>query len=165
MNDSSGSPRRRRFDSVQQEAYLQLWRTYDRLKALEDELFGRFDLSAQQYNALRLLQAIAPGTLPVNALGERLISRAPDMTRLLDRLETRGLVQRARRTDNRRVVEVGITTAGLELLEQLADPVRTCHERQLGHLAEPQLRDLVKLLESARSPHESPEGPWKTATH
>lgn len=165
MNDSTGSTgRRRRFDSVEQEAYLQLWRTYDRLKALEDELFGTFDLSAQQYNALRLLRAVSPGTLPVNALGERLISRAPDMTRLLDRLEARGLVQRARRTDNRRVVEVGITADGIELLDQLAEPVRDCHRRQLGHLSDQNLRSLIELLEASRAPHETPDGPWKTAT-
>ena len=163
MNDSAGSSRRRRrFDSVEQEAYLQLWRTYDRLKALEDELFGQHELSAQQYNALRLLQAVSPGTLPVNALGERLISRAPDMTRLLDRLEARGLVRRARRTDNRRVVEVGVTAAGAELLDRLAEPVRECHARQLGHLSETQMRALVELLEAARAPHESPDGPWRT---
>ena len=79
--------RKTRFDSLQQEAYLSLWRTYDRLKSLEDELFAEFDLSAQQYNSLRLLEAVQPGTMPTSALGNKLISRAPDMTRLLDRLE------------------------------------------------------------------------------
>src|SRR5689334_16876448 len=81
-----------RFDSLHQEAYLNLWRTYDRLKALEDELFAKVDLSAQQYNALRLLEASHPTTVPTLTLGTLLISRAPDMTRMLDRLEDRGLV-------------------------------------------------------------------------
>ena len=69
---SAKSPRRKRggkFDSLEQEAYLSLWRTYDRLKTLEDELFGRYDLSAQQYNALRLLRSAHPNTMPTLALG------------------------------------------------------------------------------------------------
>src|SRR5262245_66678594 len=116
--------RSRRFDSPEQEAFLELWRTYDRLKALEEELFDRHELSAQQYNTLRLLSAVAPGTLTVQGIGSRLISRAPDMTRLLDKLAERGLVRRVRRTDNRRVVDVGITEAGGALLAQLSEPVR-----------------------------------------
>src|SRR5690606_18237415 len=83
---------RGRFDSPEQEAYLNLWRTYDRLRALEDELFARFELTAQQYNALRLLQARHPEPMPTLAVAGRLVSRAPDITRLLDRLEQRGLV-------------------------------------------------------------------------
>src|SRR5438067_1336116 len=101
-------PRRAKFDSPEQEAYLHLWRTYDRLKLLEDELFGQYDLSAQQYNALRLLAAVHPGAMATLTLGRRLISRAPDMTRLLDKLEQRRLIRRRRRPDNRRVVEVWI---------------------------------------------------------
>src|SRR5262250_2321213 len=98
-----------RFDSLEQEVYLSLWRTYDRLRALEDELFAGFDLTAQQYNALRLLRAVHPKTLRTLALADRLVSRAPDITRLLDKLEARDLVVRERLRGNRRVVEVGIT--------------------------------------------------------
>jgi DNA-binding MarR family transcriptional regulator len=153
----------RRFDSAEQEAYLHLWRTYDRLKALEDELFEPLGLSAQQYNALRLLRAVAPETLTVQWLATRLISRAPDMTRLLDRLAERGLIDRARRVGNRRIVDVSLTSAGRDLLDELADPVRACHRRQLGHLSEEQLRTLVGLLSLAREPHEEPGSPWQRA--
>ncbi|HVS35866.1 MAG TPA: hypothetical protein VMS17_09810, partial [Gemmataceae bacterium] len=73
--------RTRRFDSLEQEAYLNLWRTFDRLRILEDELFGRRDLTAQQYNALRLLRGVHPGRLPTLTLAGRLVSRAPDITR------------------------------------------------------------------------------------
>ena len=86
----------RRFDSPEQEAYLALWRTYDRLRSLEDELFGPFDLTAQQYNLLRLLAADRPEAVPASKLLARLISKAPDITRMLDRLETRGLLTRSR---------------------------------------------------------------------
>jgi DNA-binding MarR family transcriptional regulator len=161
MSDPSrrGAPRRA-FDSREQEVYLNLWRTYDRLRELEDELFGAHELTAQQYNALRLLRAEHPGSVPTLTLAGRLISRAPDITRLLDKLERRGLVSRDRPAENRRVVRVSITAAGLELLHRLAEPVRECHRRQLGHLSAEQQRQLIELLRAAREPHEEREGGW-----
>ncbi len=150
-----------RFDSPEQEAFLNLWRTYDRLRALEDDLFGRYDLTPQQYNALRLLRSEYPGALPTLALAERLVSRAPDITRLVDKLEARGLVVRERPADNRRVVRVGATPAGLRLLKDIAGPLRDCHARQLGHLSPAELRRLTKLLRAARAPHEDDESTWK----
>jgi len=150
----------RRFDSPQQEAYLSLWRTYDRLRMIEDELFLRHDLTAQQYNALRLLKAEHPQTLPTLVLAGRLVSHAPDITRLVDRLQERGLVERRRMPDNRRVVQVGITDAGLTLLKELDQPVRECHLKQLGHLSPPQLQSLVELLRTARQPHEESGSAW-----
>jgi DNA-binding MarR family transcriptional regulator len=159
------SPRKSRlsggFDSPQQEAYLNLWRTYDRLRGVEEELFGKFDLTAQQYNALRLLEAKLPEPMLTSAIAQRLISRAPDITRLLDRLEQRGLVTRNRPADNRRTVQVTITQAGLELLAELSRPVRDCHARQLGHLPAEQLRKLIDLLRQARRPHEDASSVWQ----
>ena len=152
--------RPRRFDSPQQEVYLNLWRTYDRLRMHEDELFARYELTAQQYNALRLLKAEHPATLPTLVLAARLVSHAPDITRLLDRLEERKLVARERMADNRRVVQVGITDVGLALLKQLDQPVRQCHQRQLGHLSAAQLQSLVELLRTARHPHEPDSSTW-----
>lgn len=149
-----------KFDSLQQEAYLNLWRTYDRLKVVEDELFAKHDLSAQQYNALRLLETVHPGTMPTLALGQKLISRAPDMTRMLDRLEQRNLVQRERRPENRRVVEVAIAPAGLQLLEELSTQVREGHKRQLGHMTARDLKHLIELLQAARNPHEEQGSRW-----
>ena len=149
-----------RFDSLEQEAFLNLWRTYDRLRALEDELFGRHDLTAQQYNALRLLRGIRPERVPTLVLAGRLISRAPDITRLLDKLEERRLIQRQRLPDNRRVVLVGITTGGLALLRRLDAEVQSCHKQQLGHLSARQLMDLVALLRAARRPHETVTNGW-----
>src|SRR5262245_38594053 len=131
---------RRRFDSPEQEVFLGLWRTYDRLRAFEDELFDGHDLSAQQYNALRLLRSHHPEALPTLAVAARLISRAPDITRLLDKLAERELVSRERPDDNRRVVRVRITPAGLALLKQLDTEVRDCHRRQLGHLKPAELK-------------------------
>ncbi len=151
----------RRFDSRQQEAYLALWRTYDRLRALEDDLFAEYDLTAQQYNLLRLLQVSHPEIVPTLSVVARLVSRAPDVTRMLDRLEERDLIARSRSTEDRRAVLVGITESGLALLEQIAEPLRECHERQLGHLSPSDLKALVQLLYKARAPHEPEHSPWK----
>ena len=161
MNKSSTAapaPRQApRFDSLEQEVFLNLWRSYDQLKSFEEEVFGKARLSAQQYNTLRLLRSVHPDPMPTLLLGRRLISRAPDMTRLLDRLEQRGLLSRERRADNRRVVEVRITPQGMTLLETMHDAVQECHRRQLGHLDAKSLRQLVKLLKEARRPHEDSE--------
>jgi DNA-binding MarR family transcriptional regulator len=150
-----------RFDSLEQEAFLNLWRTYDRLRALEDELFAQHELTPQQYNVLRLLKAAQPEGVPTLALAERLVSRAPDITRMLDKLAERGLIARQRPEDNRRVVQVRITAGGLDLLEKLAAPLRACHRRQLGHLKKTDLKRLTALLRAARSPHETEESNWR----
>jgi DNA-binding MarR family transcriptional regulator len=154
-------PASRRFDSLEQEAFLGLWRTYDRLRALEEELFARYDLTAQQYNALRLLGSRHPNTLRTLQLGARLVSRAPDITRLLDKLEARGLVERDRPASNRREVHICISPAGLTLLRELRAPLRRCHARQLGHLTRKELRQLVALLRAARLPHENESSSWR----
>jgi DNA-binding MarR family transcriptional regulator len=151
----------RQFDSLEQEAFLGLWRTYDRLRALEDELFAGYGLTSQQYNALRLLRGEHPGTINTLDLASRLISRAPDITRLLDKLEQRGLIGRDRPADNRRVVRVGITAAGIALLTEMRDPIRDCHERQLGHLSRKDLGAIISLLCAARGPHEEAESSWR----
>lgn len=150
-----------RFDSREQEAYLGLWRTYDRLRAFEDQLFAQFDLTPQQYNLLRLLRASHPDPVPTLSVVARLVSRAPDVTRMLDRLEQRNLITRTRSSEDRRTVLVEVTESGLALLEQLAEPLRECHQRQLGHLSSVELKTLVQLLQKARAPHEPDKSPWR----
>jgi DNA-binding MarR family transcriptional regulator len=151
----------RRFDSPQQEIYLALWRTFDRLRALEDNLFAGFELTAQQYNLLRLLRATHPEAVPTLSMVDQLVSRAPNVTRMLDYLEQRGLIERCRSTEDRRSVLVGITAPGLELLERIAEPLKECHDRQLGHLSPSDLKSLDRLLRKARAPHEPENSPWK----
>jgi DNA-binding MarR family transcriptional regulator len=151
----------RHFDSLEQEVFLNLWRTYDRLRALEEELFAGYELTPQQYNALRLLAAAQPQQLRTLDLAARLVSRAPDITRLLDKLEQRGLIERDRPADNRRVVHIGITAAGHVLLDELREPLRACHARQLGHLSQKDLKELIALLQTARRPHEEESSSWR----
>lgn len=149
------------FDSLAQEVYLGLWRTYDRLRLLEDELFAAWDLSPQQYNALRLLKAASPASMTTTDVARRLVSRSPDITRLLDKLHDRGLIARTRHSENRRVVEISLTLAGRSLLAEIAHPLRRCHQRQLGHLSAAQLRSLRRLLQAVRHPHEHENSSWK----
>ncbi len=162
MAASSTPPtsRKPRFDSPEQETFLNLWRTYDCLKALEEELFGTFQLSAQQYNALRLLRSVYPSSMQTLALGKRLISRSPDTTRMLDRLEQRHLIVRERRSENRRVVEIAITKQGLDLLDEMMRDVQAMHKRQLGHLNRTEQRNLIALLKRIREPHEDASCDW-----
>lgn len=85
----------------------------------------------------------------------------PDTTRLLDKLAERKLVERNRPAANRREVRVGVTAAGVALLDALQEPLRECHARQLGHLTRAQLRDLTALLRAARMPHEGADSSWR----
>lgn len=161
MAQKALTPRRaKRFDSLEQEVFLNLWRTYDRLRIPEDELFARFELNPQQYNVLRLLRANHPEPVPTLTLASRLVSRAPDITRMLDKLEDRGLILRDRPKENRRVVRIGITDPGIRLLDDMAEPLARCHSDQLGHMTATELRQLIALLEQARGPHEEADGHW-----
>ncbi len=162
MNSSKSKSTRKthRFDSLEQEVFLNLWRTFDRLRMFEDELFDQFDLTNQQYNVLRLLRAARPELLQTLTLAQRLVSRAPDITRMLDKLEERGLIFRQRPAENRRVVQVGITDSGVVLLDQIAGPLHECHSQQLGHLSAADLKQLVQLLRAARQPHEEDASSW-----
>lgn len=130
------------------------------MKALEDELFQRWELTSQQYNVLRILQAAYPKPVPTLQISSRLISRAPDITRMLDKLQDRELVQRNRSDMDRRTVFVQITDQGLKLLENLREPVKSLHISQLGHLSAADCTELCSLLEKARSPHEPSSERW-----
>jgi len=108
------------------------------------------DLSATQYNVLRILRG-SPDGLPCGEIASRMITRDPDITRLLDRLERRGLISRCRETKDRRMVMAGITPDGLKLLARLDEPVGDAHRKQLGHLGRERLRALTELLHAARA--------------
>src|SRR5262249_62162971 len=112
----------------------------------------------------RLLRPAPPGPLPPLVLAGRLASRAPDITRMLDKLEQRAplpLIERTRPPHDRRTVLVGITESGLALLDEIAGPLRDCHTRQLGHLPAADLQRLIALLKAARQPHEPDGSVWK----
>ena len=148
------------FDSLEQVVYLNLWRTYDRLRSIEDEIFGPRGITSQQYNVLRLLAANHPEPVPTLTIANRMISKAPDITRMLDKLEAVQLILRTRPVENRRLVLISITKNGLELLNEIAASLQQCHEKQLGHLSQRELEQLASLLRSARKPHEQEKKLW-----
>lgn len=146
----------RPFDSPAQEAYLNILRTASRLTAPFEALFKQHDLSESTYNALRILRGgtlgqSPPGKRPCHEIGEHLVARVPDVTRLIDRLESAGLVERSRCNEDRRVVYVAITRRGLDLLARLDRPMMDLHTRQLAHLSRRELAELSRLLVKARS--------------
>lgn len=134
------------------EASLELLRTADVVVQGLAATLKPYGLSLNQYNVLRILRGAEPGGLPCGQIAERMLTRDPDMTRLLDRLESRSLVSRCREKGDRRVVLARITRPGLEVLAELDEPVRKKHEEQLGHLSDAKLRILIELLEAARRP-------------
>ena len=120
------------------------------LARLPVQVLKTADLSATQYNVLRILRG-APEGLTCGEIGNRMITRDPDITRLLDRLEKRSLISRSRATADRRAVWARITAEGLELLGRLDEPVQEAHRKQLGHLGPKRLRELSELLSDCRS--------------
>ena len=142
----------RPFASLEQEVFLMLARLSSEMSAEHAELFRTSGITWAQYNALRILRGAEGKALACGEIGERMITRDSDVTRLLDRLEKQELVHRARDERDRRVVKTRITDRGLGLLAELDEPVAELHRRQLGHLGEAKLRRLLSLLEEASSP-------------
>lgn len=140
------------FGSLEQEAFLMLARLSSEMSAEHAELFKSSGITWTQYNALRILRGAGGGPLSCGEIGERMITRDSDMTRLLDRLEKQGLVDRARDEQDRRVVKTRITEQGLAVLADLDEPIAELHRRQLGHLGETKLRQLLSLLEETATP-------------
>jgi len=138
------------FRSREQEAYLSLLRTADALETSVEAKLNEFGLTGTQYNALRILRGAGPGGLPCNEIGERMITHDPDITRLLNRLEKRGLAARARAKGDRRVICGKITTAGLKLLKEMDEPVEKHNREMLKHVGQQKLGQLIKLLELVR---------------
>src|SRR5438270_7668085 len=129
--------------------FLELCRTTDMLSRKVSEVLKAEELSSNQYNVLRILRGAADG-LACGEIGSRMITRDPDITRLLDRLEKRNLIARQRDARDRRMVMAMITPEGLDLLSRIDEPVRELHRSQLGHLGSERIRTLNELLELAR---------------
>jgi DNA-binding MarR family transcriptional regulator len=140
----------RRIGSPEEAAFLDLLRTADMLTRGTIGVLKAEDLSQTQYNVLRILRG-APEGLPCGEIASRMITRDPDVTRLLDRMEKRGLISRARESRDRRMVLARIAPKGLKLVNSLDEPVQRTHRKLLGHLGKERLRALGKLLAAARA--------------
>jgi DNA-binding MarR family transcriptional regulator len=138
------------FTNREQEAYLSLMRTADALQTQIEAQLKEFGLTGTQYNALRILRGDGPEGLPCREIGERMITRDPDITRLLNRLEDRGLVERTRASHDRRVIYGKITAAGLKLLRTMDNPIEKHGREILRHVGQEKLKQLIDLLELVR---------------
>lgn len=142
------------FASPEEEAMLNIARTAAMIGGAERAFFRRFDLSAPAYNLLRILRGHRRkgrgGGVRASEIGCQMIVRMPDVTRLVDRLESRGLVDRGTCSEDKRVKFVTITDKGMRLLERIDPEILTLGHEVLGHLSERELRSISRLMEKAR---------------
>lgn len=137
------------FDSLEQEASLNILRTNDQLQNRLGRFFREYGLTSSQYNLLRILRGEGK-PMPSLEIAERMIQVVPAMTGLIDRLEKQGFVERRRCEDDRRVVYVEITQKAKKLLGQMDEPLVALHEELMGHMTQAELRELSRLLEKSR---------------
>lgn len=140
-----------KFASAAQEAMLNVLVTYPWIMSELTAVMSRGDLTPAQYNVLRILRGAHPERVACSYIGERLLDRTPDVTRLLDRLEKAGMINRRRGEQDRRVVEVGITDEGLSRLGELDEPVTEVVSEVMSGLSEEEQRQLSRLLEKLRA--------------
>jgi len=126
--------------------FVTILKVADRLTQQADQLIKPSGLTGTQYNVLRILRGAEPDGLPCRVIADRMISRDPDMTRLLDRLEKQGYITRERQKDDRRVVKTRISAEGLKQLKKLDQPVHDLHKAQFGHMNTARLKQLGELL-------------------
>lgn len=138
------------FTTPQQEAFLHIARTHAVLFDSFEKLLRPYGISLTQYNVLRVLRGAEPDGLCRNEVRDRLLTRMPDVTRLLDRMEEAGLISRVRDTEDRRQVTTRLTKQGRQLVDRLDAPVTAEHQRRLGHLTQAQLSTLMDLLTLVR---------------
>ena len=132
---------------LENQVFISLLKTADCLAQEVEQNLRQHGLTGTQYNVLRILRGAEPQGLACREVGERMISHDPDMTRLLDRMEKRGLITRKRQQEDRRVVRTRVTPAGLALLNKLDEPIRSLHRRQFRHMPYGRLRVLAGLLD------------------
>ncbi len=138
------------FNSLEQEVFLNLQRTADALSRRVAEALKPLGISPTQFNVLRILRGAGDEGLPCGEIGDRMITHDPDITRLLDRLEKRGLIERSRGSKDRRVITARISKEGLQLLSAFDERESHLEREMLGHLSDRKLKELCRLLEEAR---------------
>lgn len=144
----------KKFDALAEAGlFVAFMQIADTLGAQAEQVVKTAGLTAAQYNVLRILRGAGSAGLACREIGERMISRDPDITRLLDRMEKRNLITRERQSDDRRVVKTYVTPEGLEVLKNLDRPVSALHKRQFQGIAPAKLKILAAMLEEIRSQH------------
>lgn len=140
------------FRSLEEEAFLNLGRTYEFLAQQLAELLKQYQLTPTQYNMLRILRGAGSDGVTCSQATERMLSPDPDITRLLDRMEAQELIRRERSKEDRRVVITRITARGLALVSRVDEPLDCLLGRMVGRAGESKLRELIDTLEALREP-------------
>ena len=148
----------RPFASLEEEALLNLLRTSDCLNRAFHVKTRDWGVTSTQYNVLRILRGAQPDGLTCAAIGSRMITAEPDVTRLLMRLKARKLIRQTRDSQDRRVVRTQISETGLTLLKEMDPTILSLPRELLGHLERTELEELIRLLELARKRKEEPQG-------
>jgi DNA-binding MarR family transcriptional regulator len=138
------------FRSLQEEASLSVVRTSAQLVDTFEQLLKPYGITGTQYNVLRILRGSEPNGLCRNEIRDRMVTRMPDVTRLLDRMEDADLIVRARVDDDRRMVRTRITVKGRRLVDQLDDVVAREHQRVFAALGRDEVRTLIGHLSALR---------------
>lgn len=141
------------FSSKSQEGILGLLRTADVVRRFLGRVLEPFDVTPQQYNVLRILRGAGCEGLPTLSIGERMLEEAPGVTRLIDRLEAKGLVRRERSPQDRRQVLCWLTPTGKDLVERIDVPMDTADAAALGMLTPEDQTQLIRLLDAVRAGH------------
>ena len=140
----------RAFSGIEEEVILNVARTAEYFLSRLADVLKSAELTPTQYNALRILRGAGANGLTCGDISERMVTKDSDITRLLDRLERRGLVRRQRPENNRRIVVTGITSDGLRLLADLDGPLQEAQQKLLAHIGKQRLTDLNEMLEACR---------------
>ncbi|HEV2486007.1 MAG TPA: MarR family transcriptional regulator [Terracidiphilus sp.] len=140
----------RPFSSAEEEALLNLMRTSDFLHRAFHRKTRDWGVTSTQYNVLRILRGAQPRGLTCAAIGSRMITAEPDITRLLARLKALKLIRQQRDRHDRRVVWTQISEAGLELLKAMDPVIERVPRELLGHMSKAELTELINLVELAR---------------
>lgn len=141
---------RQPFSSLEEEALLNLMRTSDAVQRAFHRKARHWSITSTQYNVLRILRGAQPDGLTCAAIGARMITAEPDITRLLSRLKALKLIRQRRDSHDRRVVWTQISPAGLELLAAMDPEIQQLPIDLLGHMSRADLDQLIRLLEAAR---------------
>lgn len=138
------------FQSREEEAFLNLGRTWEFLQKQVADLLKQHQLTSTQYNMLRILRGAGAEGLTCTQATERMLSPDPDITRLLDRMESQGLIRRDRTPEDRRVVIARITDRGIEAANRIDEPLHQLLQQSVGRIGRQRLLDLIDTLEALR---------------
>jgi len=139
----------RPFATIEEELLVSLLRTTDVLHERFEQIVRPFNISMTQYNVLRILRGAEPGGRTCGEIGERMIAREPDVTRLLERMDKAGLIGRTRDSGDRRVVVTRITSGGMKLLDEIEPKLREI-DGLLKPMGESRIETMLRLLDTVR---------------